>query len=251
MKIFTTRQTKVQKALAILLWIGVWQVLAMAIGEKIIIVSPIEVLKEIFRSLGDKVFWINIGYSTSKVIGGFISGTIIGVLFAILANRYNLMRILLEPLFQSIKTVPVVSFIIILLFFIKNFYLPIIISTLIVLPITYFNVLNALLNIDKRFLTIARLYNFSYAKKLKYIYIPAIKKSLRGTFKSTAGLAWKSALAAEVIAMPKYGMGKEILQGKLYLETEKVFAYTFVAIILSLLMEKILLSFGGKYEDRN
>lgn len=249
MKIFTTRQTKVQKALAILLWIGVWQVLAMAIGEKIIIVSPIEVLKEIFRSLGDKVFWINIGYSTLKVVGGFISGTVIGVLFAILAKRYNLVRILLEPLFQSIKTVPVVSFIIILLFFIKNFYLPIIISTLIVLPITYFNVLNALLNIDKKFLTIARLYNFSYAKKLKYIFIPATKKSLRGTFKSTAGLAWKSALAAEVIAIPKYGMGKEILQGKLYLETEKVFAYTFVAIILSLLMEKILLSFGGKYEN--
>ena len=251
MKIFTTRQTKVQKALAILLWIGVWQVLAMAIGEKIIIVSPIEVLKEIFRSLGDKVFWINIGYSTLKVIGGFISGTIIGVLFAILANRYNLVRILLEPLFQSIKTVPVVSFIIILLFFIKNFYLPIIISTLIVLRITYFNVLNALINIDKKFLTIAHLYNFSYGKKLKYIFIPTVRKSLWGTFKSTAGLAWKSALAAEVIAIPKYGMGKEILQGKLYLETEKVFAYTFVAIILSLLMEKILLSFGGKYEDRN
>ena len=248
---FTTRQNKVQKALAILLWIGVWQVLAMAIAEKIIIVSPVEVLEEILRSLGDKVFWINIVYSTSKVIGGFISGTIIGVLFAILANRYNLMRILLEPLFQSIKTVPVVSFIIILLFFIKNFYLPIIISTLIVLPITYFNVLNALLTIDKKFLTIARLYNFSYAKKIKYIFIPAVKKSLWGTFKSTAGLAWKSSLAAEVIAMPKYGMGKEILQGKLYLETEKVFAYTFVAIILSLLMEKILLSFGGKYEDRN
>lgn len=249
MKIFTTRQTKVQKALAILLWIGVWQVLAMTIGEKIIIVSPVEVLEEILRSLGDKVFWINIVYSTSKVIGGFISGTIIGVLFAILANRYNLMRILLEPLFQSIKTVPVVSFIIILLFFIKNFYLPIIISTLIVLPITYFNVLNALLNIDKKFLTIAHLYNFSYGKKLKYIFIPTVRKSLWGTFKSTAGLAWKSSLAAEVIAMPKYGMGKEILQGKLYLETEKVFAYTFVAIILSLLMEKILLSFGGKYEN--
>lgn len=248
---FTTRQNKVQKALAILLWIGVWQVLAMAIAEKIIIVSPVEVLEEILRSLGDKVFWINIVYSTSKVIGGFISGTIIGVLFAILANRYNLMRILLEPLFQSIKTVPVVSFIIILLFFIKNFYLPIIISTLIVLPITYFNVLNALLNIDKKFLTIAHLYNFSYGKKLKYIFIPTVRKSLWGTFKSTAGLAWKSSLAAEVIAMPKYGMGKEILQGKLYLETEKVFAYTFVAIILSLLMEKILLSFGGKYEDRN
>lgn len=249
MKIFTTRQTKVQKALAILLWIGVWQVLAMAIGEKIIIVSPIEVLEEILRSLGDKVFWINIGYSTLKVVGGFISGTVISVLFAILANRYNLVRILLEPLFQSIKTVPVVSFIIILLFFIKNFYLPIIISTLIVLPITYFNVLNALLIIDKKFLTIAHLYNFSYAKKLKYIFIPAVRKSLLGTFKSTAGLAWKSALAAEVIAIPKYGMGKEILQGKLYLETEKVFAYTFVAIILSLLMEKILLSFGGKYEN--
>lgn len=248
---FTTRQNKVQKALAILLWIGVWQVLAMAIGEKIIIVSPIEVLEEILHSLGDKVFWINIGYSTSKVIGGFISGTIIGILFAILANRYNLVRILLEPLFQSIKTVPVVSFIIILLFFIQNFYLPIIISTLIVLPITYFNVLNALLSIDKRFLTIARLYNFSYGKKIKYIFIPTVKKSLWGTFKSTAGLAWKSSLAAEVIAMPKYGMGKEILQGKLYLETEKVFAYTFVAIILSLLMEKILLSFGGKYENRN
>lgn len=246
---FTTRQNKVQKALAILLWIGVWQVLAMAIAEKIIIVSPVEVLEEILRSLGDKVFWINIVCSTSKVIGGFISGTIIGVLFAILANRYNLMRILLEPLFQSIKTVPVVSFIIIILFFIKNFYLPIIISTLIVLPITYFNVLNALLTIDKKFLTIARLYNFSYAKKIKYIFIPAVKKSLWGTFKSTAGLAWKSSLAAEVIAMPKYGMGKEILQGKLYLDTEKVFAYTFVAIILSLLMEKILLSFGGKYEN--
>ena len=65
------------------------------------------------------------------------------------------------------------------------------------------------------------------------------------------GLAWKAGIAAEVICNPKMSIGNGIYESKIYFEPPAMFAWTAVVIILSIMLEKIMLSIlkRGKEND--
>jgi NitT/TauT family transport system permease protein len=62
---------------------------------------------------------------------------------------------------------------------------------------------------------------------------------------TSAGLAWKSGIAAEIIAYTSDSIGREIYNAKAFLESERMLAWTMVVIILSLIFEATL-SFIGR-----
>ena len=45
-------------------------------------------------------------------------------------------------------------------------------------------------------------------------------------------------------------IGKNIFESKLYLETTDLFAWTLAVILLSLILEKLLLQFTGKRQEK-
>ena len=47
-------------------------------------------------------------------------------------------------------------------------------------------------------------------------------------------------MAAEVLCLPKAAIGTQVYYSKIYLETPSLFAWTFVVILLSLLLEKLI-----------
>jgi NitT/TauT family transport system permease protein len=53
------------------------------------------------------------------------------------------------------------------------------------------------------------------------------------------GMAWKSGVAAEVLCQPRKAIGTQLYYAKIYLETENLFAWTAVVVLLSILMEKL------------
>ena len=70
---------------------------------------------------------------------------------------------------------------------------------------------------------------------------------------SALGFAWKSGIAAEVLARPTKAIGKMIYDSKIYLETTDLFAWTLVVILMSVLLEKVvvrLVQWAGKRSMR-
>ena len=55
------------------------------------------------------------------------------------------------------------------------------------------------------------------------------------------GLGWKAGIAAEVLTVPKHSIGRMISEGKLYMMTEDMFAWTLTVVVLSLLLQRIML----------
>ena len=55
---------------------------------------------------------------------------------------------------------------------------------------------------------------------------------------SSMGLAFKAAVAAEVIGSPRYAIGGLLSDAKVYLETTDLFAVTAALIILSVFIER-------------
>jgi NitT/TauT family transport system permease protein len=163
-------------------------------------------------------------------------------LLAILSAKFALISELLAPIMLAIKSVPVVSFIILALIWFSSKNLAVLISFLMVLPIIYTNTLTGIHNLDKDLAEMARVFRLPFARRLRYIEAPQIMPFFYSGCEIALGLCWKSGIAAEVIGIPKGSIGERLQQAKVYLDTPDLFAWTVVIVLISYLFERLVLS---------
>lgn len=223
-----------------LLWLAVWQLSAAAVGQELLIPYPKAVLLTLWELCRTAEFWRAVLFSMLRITAGYSLGVIIGTAGAVLAARFSVFKAIFSPILHLIRAVPVASFIILALVWIKGAYLAVFISFLMVLPIIWTNVQSGIEELDPKYLEMARVFGLSPAKTLFQIKIPFIMPSFVASATSALGFAWKSGVAAEVICRPANSLGKLLQDAKLYLETPRVFAVTATVALLSLLLELII-----------
>lgn len=232
---------KVLITLAVLLfWTGVWQVAFMLIGKEILVVSPLQVVQRLFELAQTAEFWKSIGSSFLRISSGYLLGVFFGTLLAVLTSSVSLLKELFYPLISLAKATPVASFIILALVWIKKNGVPVFIVFLIVLPIVWANVSEAIKNTDKAMLEMAQVFRFGKLKTVKEIYVHSVLPYFAAGCTTALGLAWKSGVAAEVIALPQSSVGYHLYRSKITIETADLFAWTLVVIVLSVLLEKLI-----------
>lgn len=237
---FTTRN-KIKRLSVIIFWIVIWQIISMIFNEEILFVSPFKVFKTLIINLKTIEFYNMILHTFIKIVTGFSIGLIFGIILAIISKKFRLFKEVIYFPVLFLKSVPVVSFIVLLLFFITSENLPIWISGIMVFPIIYLNIYEGLENVNEKYIIMAKIYRVGMKKQVIYIYMEDLKPFIESAVTVASGLAFKSGIAAEVIALPTYGIGTKIYNSKIYLDTAELFAYTIVAIILAYMFEKILL----------
>lgn len=239
-----------KKAAAILFWLCVWQVAAVLMKESIVFVGPLDMLRSLWEQMCGKEFWISTGNSALKIMFGF--GTAFGsaVVMAGISFQIKWIKILLDPVVQLAKSVPVASFVVLLLILAGSENLSVFIVFLMVFPIIYVNMGQGLECVDTKMLEMCRVFKMSSWKKFLYIYRPAFLPFLISGSRVALGMSWKSGVAAEIIGIPRHSIGERLYMAKIYLNTESLFAWTLVIILLSLLFEKVFLQIlkmlGGK-----
>ena len=87
---------------------------------------------------------------------------------------------------------------------------------------------------------VGNIYGLSSAEIVRYIYVPGLLPQIKAAISLTAGLSWKAVVASEVLSIPKYSLGYEMINAKYYLETADLFAYIFVIVVLSMAFEKLI-----------
>lgn len=234
-----TDKKSIRTILVLLFWLIVWQLAALAIGQDYFLVSPIEVIRTLFYQVQEAAFWSTTAYSFVRIVSGFFFAIIIGVLLAVISAMSSTARTLLEPFFSVMKSIPVVSFIILVLIWVGNKNLSVVISFLMVMPIIYTNVLQGILETDKKLLEMAKVFRMSYRKKLYSIYVPEVLPYFSAGCKLGLGLCWKSGIAAEIIGLPTGSIGEQLYQAKIFLSTGELFSWTFVIILISYLFERL------------
>ena len=227
----------VKKIWAGVLWLVIWQAAAMLINKRLILVSPVEVVKRLFELLPDGAFWSSIFETGGRIILGYLLGLAVGTCLAMLAARLTLLRDFFSPFMLTVKAVPVASFTILALFFLSSENLAILVTFLIALPIVYSNILTGIDSMDKRLVDMANLFRIAPHKKAVYIYFSQILPYFRTAASVAAGLSWKSGVAAELIVITTASIGEMLYLAKVELDSASLFAWTFVVILLSRLTE--------------
>lgn len=227
-----------KKLTGVLFWVAVWQLMAMYIGKEVLLASPIATIKALITLCGQSAFWHAIRFSLTRILLGFMLAVITGVVLAALSAAFEWVRLLFAPLFSVIKAVPVASFIILLLLWVRGGNLSVCISFLMVLPIVYNNMLAGFTRVDKSLLEMAAVFRLTNMKKIKYIYLPQVLPYFTAACTTSLGLCWKSGIAAEVIGLPNGSMGNRLYETKLYMDTAEMFAWTVVIVFISFIVEK-------------
>lgn len=232
-------------SLAIVFWLIVWELLAVIVNNQILVVGPVETVQTLFRLVPTTDFALSIGASFSRIMLGFLSGSLLGIVFAILAVRFEKFKIIISPFITMLKSIPVASFVILVIIWVGNGNISFIISLLVVMPIMYLSAEAGLSSIDIKMLEMADVFHMPLLSRIRYIYYPGLYPFLCGGFKTAIGMSWKSGVAAEVIGQPLHSLGNNLYSSKIYLATDEVLAWTLVIVLLSWLCEKIFLFLLG------
>ena len=232
------KQTKKRRTgllAAAVFWLAVWQAAAMAIGQEVFLVSPIQAAGTLMELLPQADFWQRVGFSGGHILLGFALGVVVSVLLAAAAERWAWVDTLLAPVIQLVKATPVASFIILALVWVSGRSLSILISFLMVLPVLYSAVRTGIESADVQLLEMAEVFR-----------LPLVRPAFRQGCSVALGICWKSGVAAEVIGLPDGSIGDALYRAKITLSTGELFAWTFVIILLSAGFEKLFLALLDK-----
>lgn len=230
---------KIYMFLSVAFWILVWWALSVFIGEKIFLPSPFDTIKALFSLIPLKEFWASICFSSSRVVFSYVISFFVAVIFGVLGGYSDKFDILLSPLVKAMRSIPVASIVILVLLWVKSRNLSMVVSFLVVFPILYESVLSGVRNTDPLLIEASDNYGIKGYRRLRYIYLPSVLPYIENGIKSSLGLCWKSAVAAEVIGLPSHSMGSRLYEAKVYLDTPSLFAWTVVIVVLAVTLEKL------------
>ena len=232
-------------------WCAVWQLLSMAVHQELLLPSPAAVACALGRLFATRLFWESAGASLLRVAAGFAAAVILGSLLAVLTARFRFASLLLSPVLRIVRAAPVASFILLAFVWLRTDILPGFIAFLMVVPVVWGNVEKGIRETDRGLLEMTAVYRLGAVRTLLLVRIPSVMPYFMAACTTGLGFAWKSGIAAEVIAYPALSIGRQLNNAKIYLETPELFAWTATVVLLSILLEKLLVAAASRFGGRS
>ena len=239
----------VRRLAAAVFWLVVWQAVSMTV-PKLLFAGPAQTVQSLLSMVGDGGFWLSVAHSLGKIAGGFVLAFALGCMLAVLAYRCAFVRVMLEPAVQIMKSVPVACFVVVALIWIRSAWISVLTAFFVVFPAVYINLYEGLRSVDPKMLEMARLFRLPGGKKWRAVYLPAVMPYLLSACRVSVGMALKAGVAGEIIGLPRWSIGEQLYLSKLYLNTADLFAWSFVIIVLSMVLEKLLVRFAERMQRK-
>lgn len=223
--------------LSVLIIFAIWHWAALLLNKPLILPTPLRALDNILTLIVNGDFWRHLAATIYRGLIAFGISSGIGIGIGILAGRIKAVNALMRPIMVCLRSTPSMSFIILALLWFKGEQVSIFVIILVVFPLLVGNVIEGIHNIDLELLEMATLYRVKKSRLLLKFYLPSILPYLAAGASNGLGLTWKVSIAAEVLAYPSWGIGTQMDTARIYLQTEKVFAWTITVIGIGLLFD--------------
>ena len=79
MKRSTTSSDRSHRLWAVAFWIAVWQLLAMAVGQRVLLASPLETAKRLVELIPTLEYWRSILFTLGHILAGFLAACLAAV----------------------------------------------------------------------------------------------------------------------------------------------------------------------------
>ncbi len=218
-----------------------WKLVSLYMGSEIILPSPEAAFSSLVELSSGDHFLDSLLFTIKRGLIGFVLSASAALVIGIAAGENRIVFNLLKPMLTVIKTVPVLSIVLLAIIWFDTENVPIFVCFLVVFPVISANVIEGIKNVDPHLIEMARIYRVGKRRILFQIYFPSLIPYLLAGLSTASGVTWKAVIAAEVISMPRYAIGTGMQFSQIQLNTAELFAWTIVAIIISSISETFVM----------
>lgn len=226
--------------LSILSILIIYILLSSLINKAYILPSIVEILISLKNIVFSSSFLMIIFTTIWRTLLGLIISFTIALILAFLAYFNENIRDFMHPIYVLLKTIPNITYIIIALLWLGRDGSAILVSFLVVFPIFYISILNALLNIDESLIELTEMYDVAILYKIRKVYLPLIKNDILTSLSNCCSLGFKVSIMAEILSQVKSGIGKELYFAKANFMMADIIAWTIIIILISSLVDYLL-----------
>lgn len=234
------KKYKIRSIITIVFIVVLWQLIALLKNNEFIIPYPIHVIDAMIQQVFSKSFYKTLLYTIARAIIGLNISFIFGIIMAYISYKYKIIKEMFYPLLLLIRSIPNISYILIVLIIFSRTNAVIIILFLILFPIIYTNIYSALKNIDLSFKDVLQIYPEKEWYCVRKVYLPLLKPTIEASLLSGISLAFKVGVMAEIIGGMQIGIGRELNLCRLNFDMVGMFAWTGWMILLLLCMDQII-----------
>ena len=217
-----------------------WQLAATLIHMPLILPTPRQAFIQIGALIITGDFWHHLWATLSRGLSGFGLSLFFGLAVGVLAGTNRNAGAFCRPLIILMRSTPVMSVIILALIWFKRDTVPVFVTFLMAFPIVSQNIIEGAGSIDRNLLEMATVYRISKRRQFTKLYLPSLVPFLAAGISAGLGITWKVLIAAEVLAYPAWGIGAQMDTARVYLQTDKVFAWTLIVVALGLCFDYLL-----------
>jgi len=236
----TTGKRAAATVLSIFLYVAAWKILSLVIGRAVILPPPEDVLRQTILFLGSAHSWKMILASSLRGLAGFFISLALGLITGLLSGNSRFFRWFSDPFLISIRSIPVLSLILLAIIWFPTEIVPVFICFLVIFPVVAGSVASGVRQVDRELLEMAAVYDKSPWSIMINITLPGIAPYLFSAVSTGLGLTWKSVVAAEILSMPREGIGSAMQTAQLQLNTDQLFSWTLIVVLLAGLCELIV-----------
>lgn len=226
--------------LSILLIPVAWQLLSWQMAQPQLIPSFPDLIRALFRLVYSPGFLVSIGTTCLRACAGLLLSLAAASITAFLLNRSEAIRFLFMPWLSLLRSVPVISFILLALIFLNPEMIPLLIAFLTMYPLLTENLLKGLMNRRDSWKMLARQFHLNAWNRLFQINYPQLRPYLFSGLASAVGFGWRAIIMGEVLSQCVDGIGKRMKEAQVFIDVPELIAWTLVAIVLSWLTDKLI-----------
>jgi len=218
----------------------IWKILSLHLKSDFVLPSPEKTLVTTLTLFGNSGFLATVGTTILRGLAGFIISGILGIATGIITGINPNINAFLQPILVTIRSIPVISIILLALIWFHPGAVPVFIGMLTMFPFITTNVSDGIRSIDSELVVMATFYKVSRRRIIREVYIPAIMPFIVSGASSALGIGWRAIIIGEVLSQPEYGIGTMMQTAQTFLNVDAVIAWTIIAVLISFIFEKII-----------
>ena len=226
----------------VVLFIILWEILAnKGIIDSFITSQPSRML-ETFMNLSQNDLLKHLGVTVYETIVGFLSGTVLGIIIAIILWSSKFLSKVSEPFLVVLNSLPKIALGPVIIIWVGAGTSAIIVMALAIsLIVTILEILNGFINTDSEKIKMARTFGANKFQLLTKIVIPANISTFINSLKVNIGLSLVGVISGEFL-VSKAGLGYLIVYGGQVFQLDLVMASVVIlAVVAAVMYEAVVL----------
>ena len=208
-------------------------------NDRLVFPNVIEILRAFFRLITEARTYTLIWTTLRHLLIALAVSTLIGIPLGLAEGFSDFIRTLFKPLMTLLRSIPMVVLVVIIMVLTKYERVPMIGTSLILIPIISEAACEGCRRIDPELVDVYRMYSDFCPQVFFSVYLPMMAGYLKQAYISSVGMGIKLVVSTEYLVQTKNSLGKAINSSIYFNEYQDIYAYALIMILLVVLVGEL------------